>query len=83
MEAMKKNKQTVKYVGSYLPVLGCELAHQHAHVVRVPHPVLAAEILQQTDGLVQTVEDAHHPETNGRESVKVTVSLCLIGTELN
>lgn len=50
-------------VDTHLPVLRAELAHQHAHVLRVPLPVLAAEVLQQADGLVQTVEDAHHPKT--------------------
>lgn len=48
-------------VSVYLPVVRVELAHQHAQVLRVPHPVLTAEVLQQADGLVETVEDAHHP----------------------
>lgn len=47
--------------GPHRSVLRGELAHQHVHVLRVPLPVLTAEVLQQADGLVQTVEDAHHP----------------------
>lgn len=45
----------------YLAVLGGQLTHQHVEVLRVPLPVLTAEVLQQADGFVQTVEDAHHP----------------------
>ncbi len=48
--------------GPYLPVVGAQLTHQHVHVFWVPLPVLTAEILQQTDGFVQTVENTHHSE---------------------
>ena len=46
---------------SHLAVLHRELVQQHAHVVRLPLPVLVAEVLQQADGLVEPVEDTHHP----------------------
>lgn len=56
-----------------LLVLWGHLAHQHVQVLRVPLPVLTAEILQQADGLMQAVEDAHHPK-NKRGGSKVMTS---------
>lgn len=56
-----------------LPVLGGELAHQHAQVLRVPLPVLTAEVLQQADGLMQTVEDTHHLRLLSGESQEEVV----------
>ena len=55
---------------SHLAVLHRELVQQHAHVVRLPLPVLVAEVLQQADGLVEPVEDAHHPGEREREKEK-------------
>lgn len=66
---LKRNEKVICAAGltpADLPVLWGQLAHQHAQVLRVPLPVLAAEVLQQTDGLVETVEDAHHPERETR-----------------
>lgn len=47
---------------AHLPVIRSHLVHQHVHVLRAPLPVLTAEVLQQVDGLVQTIKDAHHPK---------------------
>lgn len=52
---------------THLAVLGGQLTHQHAEVLRVPLPVLTAEVLQQADGFVQTVEDAHHPRVRRKK----------------
>lgn len=45
---------------AYLSVLCAQLVHQHVHVVRIPLPVLTAEVLQQTDCFMEPIEDPHH-----------------------
>ena len=61
----------VRAFTAHLAVLHRELVQQHAHVVRLPLPVLVAEVLQQADGLVEPVEDTHHPGgCEGRERDK-------------
>lgn len=57
----------------YLPVLGAQVTHQHVHVVRVPLPVLTAEVLQQTDGFVQTVENTHHSERKHTDTLRTSL----------
>lgn len=45
----------------YLLILGAHLGHQHGHVVRVPHPGVAGEILQDHHGFVEASDRLHHP----------------------
>lgn len=48
----------------YLFVFGAHLGHQHGHVVGVPHPGVAGEVLQDHHGLVKASDRLHHPEVN-------------------
>lgn len=48
----------------YLFVFGAHLSHQHGHVVGVPHPGVAGEVLQNHHGLVKASDRLHHPEMN-------------------
>lgn len=57
----------------YLAVLGAQLVHQHVHVVRIPLPVLTAEVLQQSDGFMQPVKDPHHSAHTGNRRLKFAV----------
>lgn len=46
----------------HLFIFWAHLAHQHCDVVRVPHPRVAGEILQNHHGLVEASDCLHHPE---------------------
>lgn len=50
----------------YLFILRAHLGHQHGDVVRVPHPGVTGEVLQNHHGFVKASDRLHHPKVNKR-----------------